>query len=82
MATLQAILDDEAQEATALGQLATAVQQLQGNIAALTQQLADALSGATLPADVQAKIDAAFAASKANIDQVGAILASIAPHAA
>lgn len=77
--SLDDILTSEGSELTALGQLATAVKSLQDGDAALQKQLADALSGATLPTPVQAKVDAALAASKANSDKVGALLASLAP---
>ena len=79
MATLKDIQDNEAHEGTALGQLATAVTGLKDNVAKLTKDLADALAGTTLPTDVQAAVDAAFAASKANADETDAILASLAP---
>jgi uncharacterized protein YcbX len=80
-AQLQQIVDSEGAEATALGQLATVVQTQQAQIATLTQQLADALSGTTLPPAVQAKVDEAFAASAANTATVAGILAALVPPA-
>ena len=76
---LQQIVDSEGAEATALGQLATVVQTQQTQIATLEQQLKDALSGVTLPADVSAQVDAAFTASAANTKAVQDILASLVP---
>lgn len=81
MATLQDIQDNEAHEGTALGQLADAVTALQAGQATLQKQLADALAGTTLPTSVQAAVDAAFAAAKANSDKVDGILTSLTPPA-
>ena len=79
MSTLDDIQASEEHEGTAIGQLADAVTSLKTNVANLSQQLADALAGTTLPPAVQAKVDAAFAASKSNSDAVDAILTSLVP---
>lgn len=59
MPTLDEVLADVSEEGTKLDSLATF-------IAGLKQQIADALSGVTLPAKVQAQIDAVFAGVEAN----------------
>ena len=59
MANLDQVLADVAEESTKLDSLAAF-------IAGLKQQIADALSGATLPPAVQAKVDAVFAGVEAN----------------
>ena len=59
MATLDQILDDVTSEKTVIDSISVL-------IAGLKQQLADALSGATLPPAVQEKVDAVFAAAEAN----------------
>ena len=79
MATLDDIQANEAHEGTAIGQLADAVTALKEGMATLQQQLADALSGVTLPPAVQTKIDNAFAASKTNSDKVDEILSALVP---
>jgi hypothetical protein len=79
MASIDDVLADEANEATALGQIANATQVLLANDASLKQQLADALAGVTLPPDVQTKIDAAVAASNGNVAAANQILANLAP---
>lgn len=79
MATVKQILDSEDHTNTALGQLATAVQQLKTGQATLEQELRDALANATIPADVQTDIDNAFAKSSANSASVDSILTSLAP---
>lgn len=79
METLESIQGNEDHEGTALGQLADAVTALKGNIADLTTQLQAVLAGTTLPPAVQTKVDALFAKSKANSDEVDAILTSLAP---
>jgi sulfur carrier protein ThiS len=49
-------------------------------LCALKQQVADALSGATLPAPVQAKVDAIFAAAETNKSKiVTALNANVTP---
>lgn len=59
MATLQDILSNEADEATQIAAI--------GNIiAALKQQVADALANTTIPSSVQDQIDAVFTAATAN----------------
>ena len=78
---LQQIVDSEGVEATALGQLATVVQTQQAQITTLEQQLKDALSGTTLPPEVQGQVDAAFTASAANTKVVQDILAALVPPA-
>lgn len=50
-------------------------------IAGLKQQLADALSGTTLPPDVQAKIDAAFATAEASKAKLSAAIVANTPSA-
>lgn len=59
MATLDQVLADVTDESTKLDSLSTF-------IAGLKQQIADALAGVTLPAAVQAKVDAVFAGVEAN----------------
>src|SRR4051812_30847691 len=59
MATLDEVLQDVTDESTVIDSINTLVQ-------GLRQQLADALSGANLPAPVQAKIDQIFAAAESN----------------
>lgn len=68
MATLDEVLADVTAETTQLDSLSTL-------IAGLQKQLADALAGTTLPADVQAKVDAIFAAAEANKAKIAAALA-------
>lgn len=72
MATLDDILNNEADEATQIGVIQTLV-------ANLKQQIADALSGVTLPPAVQAKIDQVFTASAANKASLSAISANDTP---
>ncbi len=59
MATLDQILDDVNAEPTQIDSLSAL-------IAGLKQQLADALSGVTLPTAVQAKVDSIFNQAEAN----------------
>lgn len=59
MATLDEVLAEVTDEGTRLDSI-------QALIDGIKQQLADALSGTTLPADVQAKVDAVFAGLEAN----------------
>lgn len=74
MAKLDDVLQDIADETT-----------LEDSILALLttikQQLADALAGATLPPDVQAKIDVAFASLEANKAKLSAAVAANTPIA-
>jgi predicted choloylglycine hydrolase len=63
MATLDELLQDVSDESTQIDSLATLT-------AGLKQQLQDALSGASLPPAVQAKVDAVFAAVDANKGKV------------
>jgi altronate dehydratase len=58
MATLDEVLADVTDEGTQIDSLSVLV-------AGLKQQLADALSGTTLPPAVQAKVDAVFAGDDA-----------------
>jgi predicted metal-dependent enzyme (double-stranded beta helix superfamily) len=59
MATLDDILNNEADEATQIAVI--------GNIvAALKQQVADALANTTIPSSVQTQIDAVFTQATAN----------------
>lgn len=67
MATLDQVLNDVKAENTQLDSLGA-------YIAGLKQQIADALSGATLPADVQAKVDAVFAMQEANTGKIAAAM--------
>lgn len=59
MATLDQVLVDVTAEDTRLDSITTLIGGLQ-------QQLADALSGTTLPPATQAKVDAIFAAAESN----------------
>ncbi len=72
MATLQQVLDAVTAEKTAIDSLAALT-------AGLKQQLADALSGVTLPAEVQAKVDAVFAGVESNKQEVLDALAANTP---
>ena len=72
MATLDEVLADVTDEGTKLDSLSTF-------IAGLKQQIADALSGTTLPAPVQAKIDAVFAGVEANKAKVVAAMDANVP---
>lgn len=72
MATLDEVLADVADESTKLDSLSTF-------IAGLKQQILDALSGATLPPNVQAKVDAVFAGIEANKGKVVAAMDANVP---
>lgn len=72
MATLDDVLKDVTEEKTDIAGLSTFIQ-------GLKQQLADALSGANLPAPVQAKVDAIFAAAESNKADIAAALAANVP---
>lgn len=67
MATLDQVLNDVKAENTQLDSLGA-------YIAGLKQQITDALSGATLPPDVQVKIDAVFAQQEANTAKIAAAM--------
>jgi len=67
MATLDQVLQDVNDESAELDKLSVF-------IAGLKQQITDALSGATLPAGVQAKIDAVFAGAEANKAKINTAL--------
>jgi len=72
MSTLDEVLADVTEEGTKLDSLSTF-------IAGLKQQIADALSGATLPPAVQAKVDAVFAGVESNKAKVQAALDANVP---
>ncbi len=74
MATLDQILTDVTDEGTQIDSLSTLM-------AGLKQQLADALSGTTLPPAVQAKVDAVFAGVEANKGKVVAAINANTPAA-
>ena len=74
MATLDQILTDVTDEGTQIDGLSTLT-------AGLKQQLADALAGTTLPAAVQAKVDAVFAGVEANKGKVVAAINANTPAA-
>lgn len=78
MATLQELIAAEADENAALAVLGAGLQTLLDSVAKLKADLADALSGTTLPPSVQAQIDNAFAAHKENADMVAADIAKLA----
>jgi hypothetical protein len=59
MATIEQVLADVTDEGTQIAKLSTLISGLQ-------KQLKDALAGIVVPADVQTKIDAVFAAAEAN----------------
>ena len=63
MATLDEILANVTAQATRIDSLNTLMD-------GIRQQLADALSGAVIPADVQRKIDAVFAAAQVNAAKI------------
>ena len=72
MSTLDEVLADVTEEGTKLDSLSTF-------IAGLKQQIADALSGATLPPAVQAKVDAVFAGVESNKAKAQAALDANVP---
>ena len=72
MATLDQVLADVTDESTRLDSLSTL-------IAGLKQQVADALAGTTLPAPVQAKIDAIFAQAETNKGKIDTALNTNVP---
>jgi len=74
MATLDEVLADVTEESTAIDSVSAL-------IAGLQQQLKDALAGATIPANVQTKIDAVFAQAEANKGKLAAALAANVPPA-
>lgn len=69
MATLDQVLQDVTDESTAIDGISTL-------ISGLKQQLADALAGTTLPAPVQAKVDAIFAQAETNKGKIATALAA------
>ncbi len=75
MATIDQIAIDVTAQKTSIGSLSTL-------ITGLKQQIADALSGATLPPTVQAKVDAVFADLETNNAALNAALAANVPPAA
>ena len=75
MATLDQVLADVTDESSRLDSISALID-------GLRQQLADALSGATLPPDVQAKVDAVFAAAETNKGKIDkALNANVPPPA-
>lgn len=74
MATLDAVLQDVTDESTRLDSLSALITGLQ-------QQVADALSGTTLPPPVQAKVDAIFAQAEANKGKIDTALNAGVPPA-
>ena len=74
MANIDDLVAGVAQETTVESSLITLV----GNI---ESQLKTALAGTTIPADVQAKIDAAFATVQSNIATVSAAVTANTPAA-
>ncbi len=72
MATLDDVLAVVTEEA---GQIDSMIALMTG----LQQQLADALAGITLPAQVQAKVDAIFTQAKADSDKIVAAIAANSP---
>jgi ABC-type transporter Mla subunit MlaD len=74
MATIDQVVQDVADESTAIDSVSTLV-------AGLKQQLADALSGANIPPAVQSKIDAVFAGLEANKSKLATALTTAPPAA-
>jgi hypothetical protein len=74
MASLDDVLTDVTAEGTQIDSLSTLT-------AGLAQQLKDALAGTTLPASVQAKVDAVFAGVEANKGKVIAAINANTPAA-
>lgn len=72
MATLDQVLADVTDESTRLDSLSVLID-------GLKTQLADALSGANLPAPVQAKVDAIFAQAESNKAKIDAALNTNVP---
>jgi len=72
MATLEQVAQDMTDETTAIDSVAALITGLQ-------QQVADALSGVTLPPAVQAKVDAIFVTAEANKAKLAAALAANVP---
>ncbi len=72
MATLDQILTDVTNESSQLDSLNALIQ-------GLKQQLADALSGTTLPPAVQAKVDAIFTDTEANAAKIAQAINSNTP---
>jgi altronate dehydratase len=72
MATIDQVLQDVTDESTAIDSVSAL-------ISGLKQQLADALSGATIPPAVQAKVDAVFATAEANKAKLATALATNVP---
>ena len=72
LATLDDVIQDMTDETTAIGGISTLITGLQ-------QQLADALSGVTLPPGTQAKIDQIFTAAEANKAALATALATGVP---
>jgi ATPase subunit of ABC transporter with duplicated ATPase domains len=74
MATLDDVAKDVADESTLIDSLSTLIDGLE-------QQIKDALSGATLPPAVQAKVDAVFNGAESNKAKLAAALVKNTPAA-
>lgn len=74
MATIDQVAQDVSDESTLIDSVSTLITGLQ-------QQIKDALSGATLPPDVQTKVDAVFAQAEANKGKLTNALAANTPAA-
>lgn len=74
MATLDQVLADVTAESSQLDSL-------NALIVGIKQQLADALSGATLPPAVQAKVDAVFTQAEANATKIATAISANTPAA-
>jgi uncharacterized protein YoxC len=72
MATLDQILDDVTNESSQIDSVGVL-------IVGLKQQLADALAGATLSPEVQAKVDAIFVKAEDNKAKIAAAIAADGP---
>lgn len=72
MATIDEVLAEVTDESTKIDGIGTL-------ITGLKQQIADALSGATLPPSVQSKVDAVFATLQANKGKIDAALNANVP---
>ena len=74
MATIDQVAQDVSDESTLIDSVSVL-------ITGLKQQVADALSGATLPPAVQAKIDAVFTTAEANKAKLATAVAANTPAA-
>lgn len=73
MATLDQVVQDVSDESTLIDSVSVL-------ITGLKQQIADALSGATLPPDVQAKVDAVFSTAESNKAKLSSALTVNTPN--